>query len=457
VEKIIPVLQNGVHEKSPILSVSELSYALKHLVEEGFSHVQVRGEISGAKYHTSGHLYFTLKDNVAVLDAVCWRGVIARQSVKPADGIEVICTGHLSIYPGRSKYQLIVERMEVAGEGALLKLLEERKRQLAAEGLFALARKKPLPFLPRCIGIITSPTGAVIQDILHRLRDRFPCKVLLWPVLVQGEGAAEQIAAAIEGFNALPEDGNIPKPDLLIVARGGGSLEDLWAFNEEVVVRAAAASAIPLISGVGHEPDITLIDLAADYRAPTPTAAAEKAVPVRQELSQILVQLATRLNRGLLRHIEDNALWFDDQIERLVRAMMLYDERCQQTLALLAQRLRHPQDTMTQNALRLQALDQRLHSVLMCLMAHMQHRFESLKSLLKSYSYEATLARGFALLKAKDGHILTSVRDCTPGLSVHIALRDGQVPAMITSVSEKSKPASSTLISQSRQPKLWDV
>ena len=246
-------------------TVSELSLALKRTVEEAFGQVRVRGEISGFKRAGSGHLYFALKDEKAVLDAVCWRGTAL--ATTPADGLEVICTGRITTYPGRSRYQIIVEEMEVAGEGALLKLLEERRKKLAEEGLFDPVRKKPLPYLPDRIGVVSSPTGAVIRDILHRLSDRFPRPVLLWPVLVQGEGAAAEIAAAITGFNRLKKDGKIPRPDVLIVARGGGSLEDLWAFNEESVVRAAAASKIPLISAVGHETDTTLIDFAADVRA----------------------------------------------------------------------------------------------------------------------------------------------------------------------------------------------
>src|SRR5438128_6982175 len=268
----------------PEYTVSELSLALKRSIEDGFSHVRVRGEISGYKRHGSGHCYFALKDADAVLDAVCWRQTAIRIPLKPEDGMEVVCTGRLTTYPGRSKYQLVIDTIELAGIGALLRILDERRQRLAAEGLFAAERKKKLPFLPQVIGIVTSPSGAVIRDILHRLSDRFPRHVLVWPVAVQGEGAAAQVAAAIDGFNRLVPGGRVPRPDLIIVARGGGSLEDLMAFNEEIVVRAAAASAIPLISAVGHETDTTLIDHASDRRAPTPTAAAEIAVPVRLAL-----------------------------------------------------------------------------------------------------------------------------------------------------------------------------
>jgi exodeoxyribonuclease VII large subunit len=283
---------------APEFTVSELSSALKRTVEDAYGHVRVRGEISGFRgAHSSGHCYFALKDESAKIEAVIWKGVHGRMRFKPQEGLEVIATGKLTTYPGSSKYQIVIEALEPAGIGALMALMEERKRKLSAEGLFDEARKQLLPWLPEVIGVVTSPTGAVIRDILHRLQDRFPRRVLVWPVRVQGEGSAEQIAAAIHGFNALPEGGQIPRPDLLIVARGGGSLEDLWSFNEEIVVRAAAESNIPLISAVGHETDITLIDFAADKRAPTPTAAAEMAVPVRSEL---FVEVATFARRTMV-------------------------------------------------------------------------------------------------------------------------------------------------------------
>src|SRR5712672_3887429 len=289
-------------------TVSELSRALKRSIEENFAYVRVRGEISGYKRHSSGHCYLVLKDSDAVLDAVCWRITAMRLGIKPEDGMEVVCTGRLTTFPGRSKYQLVIETIELAGIGALLKLLEERRRRLAAEGLFAAERKKKLPFLPEVIGIVTSPSGAVLRDILHRLADRFPRHVLVWPVAVQGEGAAAQIAAAIQGFNRLAAGGPVSRPDLLIIARGGGSLEDLMPFNEEIVVRAAAASVIPLISAVGHETDTTLIDHASDRRAPTPTAAAEMAVPVRIDLLAELGAKAGRLTGGLARLFADRRL-----------------------------------------------------------------------------------------------------------------------------------------------------
>ncbi|HEX3498553.1 MAG TPA: exodeoxyribonuclease VII large subunit [Stellaceae bacterium] len=352
----------------PEYTVSELSSALKRRIEESFSYVRVRGEISGFKRHSSGHCYLALKDEDAVLDAVCWRGTALRLTVKPEDGMEVVCTGRLTTFPGRSKYQLVLETMELAGVGALLKLLDDRKLRLAAEGLFAEERKRKLPFLPAVIGVVTSPTGAVIRDILHRLADRFPRHVLIWPVAVQGDGAAAQIAAAIAGFNAIaPPDseggGPVPRPDLLIVARGGGSLEDLMPFNEEIVVRAVAASTIPLISAVGHETDTTLIDLASDRRAPTPSAAAEMAVPVRLDLRAELAAKAGRLSGGLARLFADRrvrleglarglpdplaligakAQLLDDRSERLGFALRSRLRLWRGEIATLAARLRHP-------------------------------------------------------------------------------------------------------------------
>src|SRR5579871_1144847 len=279
----------------PELTVSELSAALKRTVEDTYNYVRVRGEISGYRGpHSSGHAYFSLKDEGARIDAVIWKMAFARMRIKPEEGLEVVATGRLTTYPGRSTYQIVIESLAPAGIGALMALLEQRKRKLAAEGLFDEARKRRLPYLPTVIGVVTSPTGAVIRDILHRLAERFPRHVVVWPVRVQGDGAAEEIAAAIRGFNALSEGGRIPRPDLLIVARGGGSIEDLWSFNEEIVVRAAADSAIPLISAVGHETDFTLIDFASDRRAPTPTAAAEIAVPVRTEMIRRIDGLVRR-------------------------------------------------------------------------------------------------------------------------------------------------------------------
>jgi exodeoxyribonuclease VII large subunit len=286
-------------------SVSDLAGALKRTLEDAFGHVRLRGEVSGYRGpHSSGHAYFSLKDQNARIDAVIWKGAFAKLKIRPEEGMEVIATGRITTFPGSSKYQIVIDTLEPAGIGALMALLEERRRKLNAEGLFAQERKRRLPFLPQVIGVVTSPTGAVIRDILHRLEDRFPRRVLVWPVRVQGETCAAEVAAAIRGFNALESGGRIPRPDVLIVARGGGSIEDLWGFNEEIVVRAVAESGIPLVSAVGHETDWTLIDHAADMRAPTPTGAAEMVVPVRVELMAAVNDLSRRHVEAALRLVE---------------------------------------------------------------------------------------------------------------------------------------------------------
>ncbi|MEO5705420.1 MAG: exodeoxyribonuclease VII large subunit [Alteraurantiacibacter sp.] len=322
-------------DNSEPLSITAISAALKRTVEDRFGYVRLRGELSGVKRAASGHFYCSLKDEGAVIDAVMWKGSAQRLSFRPEDGVEVIATGKITTYPGRSKYQIVMESMEVAGEGALLALLEKNRQRFAAEGLFA--NERPLPFIPRRIGVVTSPTGAVIRDILHRLADRFPSHVLVWPVLVQGQGAAEQVAAAVRGFAQMPED---QRPDLLIVARGGGSIEDLWAFNEEAVVRAVAGSPIPVISAVGHETDTTLCDFAADRRAPTPTAAAEMAVPVRADLVTTLAELALRKRRGVLRPVQLGRERLAARAERLPKPPALLQAQAQKLddLALRLQR-----------------------------------------------------------------------------------------------------------------------
>jgi len=382
---------------APEFSVSDLSNALKRTVEDAFSFVRVRGEISGFKQASSGHMYLALKDDKAVLDGVCWRGQAAKLGLVPEDGMEVIVTGRLTTFPGRSKYQIVIESMEVAGEGALLKLLEERKKKLAAEGLFDPDRKKPIPFLPDVIGIVTSPTGAVIRDIMHRLRDRFPRRVLLWPVLVQGQGAAEQVAEAVRGFNDLLPYGQIPRPDVLIVARGGGSLEDLWCFNEEIVARAVADSDIPVISAVGHETDTTLIDFVSDLRAPTPTGAAEKAVPVRMDLiGQVeedglrLAQAVRRLGlekktaleslaRGLgdpKRMLEERAQTLDNWADRLPRAAVNLTQQARARLNEASVRLVSPREQLSEKRGRLENAALRLDGAMKSALQMQQARLD---------------------------------------------------------------------------------
>ncbi|MHA1536291.1 MAG: exodeoxyribonuclease VII large subunit [Alphaproteobacteria bacterium] len=448
----------------PEYSVGEISAALKRTVESEYGHVRVRGEISGFKRHGSGHLYLTLKDETAVLDAVCWRGTAGRLGIDPEDGLEVIVTGRLTTYGARSKYQLVIEAMEIAGEGALLKQLEDRRRKLAAEGLFDEDRKSPIPFLPETIGIVTSPTGAVIRDILHRLADRFPRHVLLWPVAVQGAAAAAQIAAAIEGFNRIGAGAEAPRPDVLIVARGGGSLEDLWAFNEEVVVRAAGASAIPLISAVGHETDTTLIDFASDRRAPTPSAAAEMAVPVRAELlAQVLddekriVGAVDRLfgerrmrleglARGLpepIRLLETAAQRLDDWSERLRNGLLNRLERSRQTLARLAAGL-SPAALGREIAgagERLAASGERLRPTAARLLERRREGLENLGLRLESVSYNKVLERGFALVRDAAGQPVLGAGSLKPGQDIAIRFHDGEAPARISGKPAKKPDA----------------
>ncbi len=356
-------------------TVSDISTAIRRTMEDTFGHVRVRGEVGRVSRPASGHVYLDLKDERSVLAAVIWRGVAGRLKIQPEQGMEVVATGRITTYAGQSKYQLVIERLEPAGIGALMALLEERRRKLAAEGLFDTARKKPLPWLPEVIGVITSPTGAVIRDILHRLADRFPRHVIVWPVRVQGETCAMEVARAIAGFNALPADGSgpVPRPDLIIVARGGGSLEDLWGFNEEMVVRAAAASDIPLISAVGHETDTTLIDLAADWRAPTPTAAAEKAVPVRAEL----------------------LAWTQDLGVRLLRSMQTQAEHRRQRLLAATRALPRPEDILALAQQRLDVADARLRHALAELVAERRRHLAQLQGRLSPMllHHRAGLAR----------------------------------------------------------------
>jgi exodeoxyribonuclease VII large subunit len=436
----------------PEFSVSELSAALKRTVEGAFPFVRVRGEISGLKTHSSGHVYFDLKDEKAVLNAVIWRATAQTLKVKPQQGIEVVLTGRISTYPGSSRYQLIVEQIELAGLGALMALLEARKKQLAAEGLFAESRKKKLPFLPEVIGVVTSPTGAVIRDILHRLGERFPRHVLLWPVAVQGERAAAEVAAAIHGFNALPEGGAVPRPDILIVARGGGSIEDLMAFNEEIVVRAAAQSTIPLISAVGHETDTTLIDFASDRRAPTPTAAAEMAVPVRTELLAQVMDLERRnlrcfsrglgerrkhltvLSRGLPRAdslFAQPRQRFDRAADSLANALRRNIEIHARTYLKVATLLRPAtlQRRVVSGSERLNALTHRLDRCFRARLGESWNRTKGLARVLESVSHKAVLERGFVLVRGADTSIRARAEQVIAGERLTLTFADGPAQA----------------------------
>ena len=405
--------------------MSELSGALKRAVEDAFGHVRVRGEISGFKRVGSGHSYLTLKDDRACLDAVIWKGTPI--AFRPEDGAEVIATGRLTTFPGRSRYQIVIERLELAGQGALMALLDQRRRALAAEGLFDVARKRPLPFLPRRIGVVTSPTGAVIRDILHRLEDRCPTHVLLWPVAVQGEGAAAQVAAAVRGFAALPEP-----PDLIIVARGGGSIEDLWAFNEEIVVRAVAGSPIPIISAVGHETDTTLCDFAADLRAPTPTAAAEMAVPVRAELLAQVRELALRAGKCARRYHGHAGERLQAVARRLPQRERLYapqrqrlDEVGERLPRALGRRIADARGELAHagGALRPAVLTMRL--------ARAQDRLAQLWRLAEAVHPNRPLARGYARVETRDGRVVANVAQARAAGAVSLVFADGAVPARV--------------------------
>ena len=458
-------------DNAPAMSISELSNLLKRTVEDRFGFVRVRGELSGVKRAASGHLYLSLKDESARLDGVMWRGSVQRLGFAPADGIEVIATGKLTTYPGRSNYQIVIERMEIAGEGALLALLEKTKARLAAEGLFDQTRKRAIPYLPRVIGVVTSPTGAVIRDILHRLRDRFPSHVVVWPVLVQGQGAAPQIAAAVRGFSGLAPGGPVPRPDLVIVARGGGSIEDLWAFNEEEVVRAIAASTIPVISAVGHETDTTLADFAADRRAPTPTAAAEMAVPVRAELAGTLADLEARRQRAIGRQLAQarerldlrarrlpqpqallsaQAQRLDDWGDRLRRSLGHRTELAAAQLArhagalrpsLLEARLRRESERLAALRLRPEALLQRI--------AVARGRVTTLDRLRRSLDPEAPLLRGYVLVTDAAGDVVKTRAAAAGEAELVLKFADGTLAVTTRHVRAKPAPTATA-----QQPKL---
>ncbi|MEO6153583.1 MAG: exodeoxyribonuclease VII large subunit [Croceibacterium sp.] len=456
------------------LSITEISNLLKRTVEDRFGFVRLRGELSGVKRAASGHLYCCLKDEGAVIDGVMWRAGAQRLAFVPEDGIEVVASGKLTTYPGRSKYQVVIETMEIAGEGALLALLEKSRRRLEAEGLFASERKRPLPFIPAVIGVVTSPTGAVIRDILHRLADRFPSRVLVWPVLVQGQGAAQQIAGAIRGFGTLGTGSMIPRPDLLIVARGGGSIEDLWAFNDEAVVRAIADSPIPTISAVGHETDTTLADHAADQRAPTPTAAAEMAVPVLRDLATALDEFALRQRKCALRPVtlgrerlaaqvrllpRPQALaqganqHLDDLSERLRRGLadrtaiargQLAADSARLSVPLLRARVERSQDRLDGARLRPEVLARH--------MAERRQRLAALDRLRLQLDPKAPLARGYALVCAP-GHPVIATRELAARQN-HLTLEfsDGTIKVSPSGGTRQRRVKSA--LAHDQQPKL---
>ncbi|MBY6201144.1 exodeoxyribonuclease VII large subunit [Maritalea mobilis] len=495
---------------APEFTVSELSGAVKRTIEGSFAHVRVRGEIGRLSRPRSGHVYLDLKDDRSVLASVIWKGVASRLSHAPEEGMEVIATGRLTTFAGQSKYQLVIEDLRPAGAGALMAMLEKRRAALAAEGLFDESRKQKLPFLPDVIGVVTSPSGAVIRDILHRLRDRFPRHVLIWPVAVQGEKCAPEVARAIRGFNAMPEGGPIPRPDLLIVARGGGSLEDLWGFNDEAVVRAAADSRIPLISAVGHETDTTLIDFASDQRAPTPTAAAEIAVPVRmdllnwlrtqegylsrgvtqalglrrqrlgdlsrglprpdslldaprQRLDRLVLQLgpalrhATQIRRRELDHLASN---LNPALERAVSSKRLALGRASAGLspARLASTLRSRRERLTSLAGRLDPsrlsarqstardrlddLSRRFDRAARADLRTRRDKLSSLGRLLATLGYEATLQRGYAVIRGGDS-VVTRLAQAEGQPALEIEFADGKLGVTPTSASPRPKASKS--------------
>ena len=460
---------------TPEYSVSELAFSLKRTVEETFGHVRVRGELGRVTVAKSGHCYLDIKDDKAVINSIVWKGVMSRLSMRPEEGMEVVCEGKLSTYPGRSNYQLIIEKMELAGAGALMALFEKRKKMFAAEGLFDSDRKRELPFIPKVIGVVTSPTGAVIRDILHRIMDRYPSHVIVWPVLVQGDKAADQISAAITGFN---HGAGFPRPDLLIVARGGGSMEDLWCFNEENVVREAANSKIPLISAIGHETDWTLIDFVVDYRAPTPTGAGEKAVPVRDDWFETVADYETRLTRGLKRNLREKKTSLsaarlpklegvvsaprqrlDLAVARLPRPDRLFEKSTQKLTAL---RLRDPRRLIEAKGAQLKAL--RLHPdsirinivgkrrilaqeartanlAIQNTLQQQNARLLRAGKLLDAYSYKGVLERGYALVQRDNDEVVRSKEGVESGETVTLTFADGSRGAVIEGKTSYSKKA----------------
>jgi exodeoxyribonuclease VII large subunit len=434
------------------LSITEISNLLKRTVEDRFGYVKLRGELSGVKRAASGHLYCCLKDEGAVIDGVMWRGGVQALGFVPEDGIEVVASGKLTTYPGRSKYQIVIERMEIAGEGALLALLEKTRRRLEAEGLFASDRKRPLPFLPGVIGVVTSPTGAVIRDILHRLADRWPSRVLVWPVLVQGAGSADQVAAALRGFAELAVGGAIPRPDLLIVARGGGSIEDLWGFNEEVVVRAIADSPIPVISAVGHETDTTLADHAADRRAPTPSAAAEIAVPVLRELAATLDEYRLRLGKCAHRPLALGRERLDARLLRMPRPETLVAQKAQK-LDDLADRLRRGLADRTGKARHLLQDDRHRLSapLLQANLRNAGQRLAALERVMQSLNPDSVLQRGYARVTDSAGRTLTTAAAAGKEPALTLRFRDGTL-GVTPGAAARKRPAAAA--PPSAQPKL---
>jgi len=425
-------------EKNQAKTVSEISNEIKRFVEGNFNHVVVRGEIFGAKRADSGHWYLSLKDENAVLSAVCWRGVASSLKVKIEDGLEVIATGKITTFAGKSSYQLVIESLEPAGQGALLKLLEARKQQFIKEGLFDVAHKKQIPFLPETIGVVSSASGAVIRDIIHRIRDRFPSHIILWPTPVQGDGAAEKIAAAIRGFNTLTQQSQVKRPDVIIVARGGGSLEDLWPFNEEIVIRAVYDSEIPIISAVGHETDTMLIDYVSDKRAPTPTGAAEFSVPVKDELVSTINILDNRMRSSIRRCLEE----YKNRIEGLARGIpnltQILNENTQK-LDYRLERLQIAIKNMLSSKKQALALAEIKPIYINSLVERYNERLESLTHRLEGVSVESVLKRGFAWVKNSDNKTIYSITQAKKETMLKLQLADGELEITTDSTSKNKK------------------
>jgi len=430
---------------NPVYSVGQFSHVIKKLVESNFTYVRIRGEISRPSFPSSGHVYFTLKDVDGTIAAIIWKYTMPRLSIRPEEGMEVICTGKVTTFAGQSKYQIIVENMEVAGEGALLKMLEDRRKKLLAEGLFDQRHKKPIPYLPERIGVITSPSGAVIRDILHRLSDRFPSHVYVWPVAVQGEGSASQIANAIDKFNELTDQTIVKKPNLLIVARGGGSLEDLWSFNEEIVVRAVFNSSIPVISAVGHETDTTLIDFVSDLRAPTPTGAAEKSVPVRDDLRARIGELDLRLKTSFFNKMNINKDKLNSLIRLLGKPDQIFDNKNQKLdyvykdienlfktifteqknkITQFTQKLTPPKVLINNLDSKIQLLDTKFNNYLGILIKNKVTKLNFLCQLLEASSFNRVLDRGFALVMNDKGKPIKLSKEVPKKSNIKIKFAD---------------------------------
>lgn len=448
------VVDESAESNARPYSVSELAFALKRTLEDAYGFVRLRAELSKVTFHSNGHVYLTLKDERAALDGVVWKGSVRNLKVRPEQGLEVIVTGKITTYPAGSRYQIVIETMEAAGVGALLAQLEKLKARLAEEGLFAPERKRPIPSMPAVVGVVTSPTGAVIRDILHRIRDRWPCRVMVWPVVVQGDQAAAQVSAAIEGFNALPAGGAVPRPDVIIVARGGGSVEDLWPFNDERLARAVAASAIPLISAVGHETDTTLIDFVSDRRAPTPTAAAEMATPVLAELRGYVSDLGARLHRCAGRLVEDRRSRVQAADRALARVPDLVEMAGQRldiaagrlgaaleknvavherAMAGVASRLsplllQRPQRVQAD---RLNAVAMRLEPTVRRQLDRLSERLAGLSKLHAAVNPDAPLGRGFARVHRADGSLVRIGASLAPGEAVSLVFADTTRQAVI--------------------------